>query len=154
MTEHEPSGEVRLRAVDDADLPIFLAHQDDPIAAAMAAFPTREPGPFYEHWAEIRADPAVVCRTIESDGVVVGDIVKWEEDDRHELGFWIDRGAWGRGIASAALGLMLEERPERPMHARVARHNVGAQRVLERNGFGRVGQTDSDGLIEDLYRLG
>ena len=48
---------VRIRPVEDDDLPIFLAHQDDPVAAAMAAFPTRAPDVFYAHWAKIRADP-------------------------------------------------------------------------------------------------
>ena len=46
--EPPPSGMTgpgsRIRPVEDDDLPIFLAHQDDPVAAAMAAFPTRAPG--------------------------------------------------------------------------------------------------------------
>ena len=50
---------VRLRPVEDADLPIFLAHQEGPVAAAMAAFPTRAPDAFFEHWATIRADPTM-----------------------------------------------------------------------------------------------
>jgi RimJ/RimL family protein N-acetyltransferase len=144
---------VALRAVEDADLPIFLAHQDDPVAAAMAAFPTRAPEAFYEHWAEIRADPIVVARTITVDGVVVGDIVCWVEDGRREVGYWIGQEHWGRGYATAALRLLLDEVQERPMMARAAEHNARSQRVLERCGFVRVGETDVDGFHEAIYRL-
>ena len=96
---------VRLRPVEDADLPIFLAHQDDPVAVAMAAFPTRAPDVFYEHWATIRADPVNVTRTIVADGVVAGDIVSWIAGDHREVGYWVGREWWGRGIATNALRL-------------------------------------------------
>ena len=154
MTTPPAPADVRLRAVEDADLPIFLAHQDDPVAAAMAAFATRTPDAFYEHWAEIRADPTVVARTITVDGVVVGDIVCWVEDGRREVGYWIGREHWGRGYATAALRLLLGEVPDRPIHARAADHNAGSRRVLEHCGFVRVGDTDADGFREGIYRLG
>jgi RimJ/RimL family protein N-acetyltransferase len=145
--------DVRLRPVEESDLPIFLAHQDDPVAAAMAAFPTRAPDAFYAHWAEILADPTGVARTITADDAVVGDIVSWVEDGRHEVGYWIGREAWGRGYATAALRLLLELVPDRPMHARAADHNVGSRRVLEHCGFVRVGETEADGFREGIYRL-
>lgn len=144
---------VRLRPVEDADLPIFLTHQDDPIAAAMAAFPTRAPDAFYQHWAEIRADPTVVARTITVDGAVIGDIVSWVEDGGREVGYWIAREQWGRGYATAALRLLLAEIPERPISARAAEHNTRSRRVLEHCGFVRVGETDADGFHEGIYRL-
>jgi RimJ/RimL family protein N-acetyltransferase len=153
MTEPAPP-DIRLRPVEDADLPIFLAHQDDPVAAAMAAFATRAPDAFYDHWAEIRTDPTVVTRTITVDGTVVGDIVCWVEDDRREVGYWIGREHWGRGYATAALRSLLEEVPDRPIDARVADHNAGSRRVLEHCGFVRVGETDADGLHEGIFRLG
>ena len=154
MTTPPGPADIRLRAVQDADLPIFLAHQDDPVAAAMAAFATRAPDAFYEHWAEILADPTGVARTITADGVVVGDIVSWVEDGRREVGYWIAREQWGRGYATAALRLLLGEVPDRPIHARVADHNVGSRRVLEHCGFVRIGETDADGFVEGIYRLG
>ena len=148
------TADVRLRPVEDADLAIFLAHQDDPVAAAMAAFPTRAPDAFYEHWTEIRADPTVLARTITVDRVVVGDIVSWVEDGRHEVGYWIGREHWGHGYATAALRLLLDEVPDRPLFARAAEHNVGSRRVLDHCGFIRVGETDADGFREAIYRLG
>ena len=144
---------IRLRAVEDADLPIFLTHQDDPVAAAMAAFATREPTAFYAHWAEIRADPTNVTRTILADDVVIGDIVSWVEDGRREVGYWLARDVWGRGYATEALRLLLEEVPDRPMQARVADHNIASRRVLEHLGFVRVGETSADGFLEGIFRL-
>jgi RimJ/RimL family protein N-acetyltransferase len=154
MTTPPAPADIRLRAVEDADLPIFLAHQDDPVAAAMAAFATRTPDAFYRHWAEIRADPTVVARTITADGVVVGDIVNWLEDGHREVGYWIGRDHWGRGFATAALRSLLEEVLERPIEARVADHNTGSRRVLEHCGFVQVGDTEADGFHEGIYRLG
>jgi RimJ/RimL family protein N-acetyltransferase len=85
--------------------------------------------------------------------VVVGDIVSWFEDGRHEVGYWIAREAWGRGYATAALRLLLQEVPDRPMFARVAEHNVGSRRVLDHCRFVRVGETAADGFREGIYRL-
>lgn len=146
--------DVRLRPVEDADLPILLTHQDDPIAAAMAAFPTRAPDAFYAHWAEIRADPTVVARTIVVDGVVVGDIVSWLADGDREVGYWIARESWGRGYATEALRLLLDEITERPITGHVAIENVGSRRVLEHCGFVRVGEAlADDGVLESIMRL-
>ncbi len=145
---------VRLRPVEDDDLPIFLAHQDDPIAAAMAAFPTRAPDAFYAHWAEIRAEPTNITRTIVADDEVAGDIVSWLADGERDVGYWVGRSWWGRGVATAALRLLLEEIPERPMIAHVAPDNIGSRRVLEHCGFVPVGRAIADdGVLEDIYRL-
>jgi RimJ/RimL family protein N-acetyltransferase len=145
---------IRLRPVEDADLPILLAHQDDPIAAAMAAFPTRAPDAFYEHWAKIRADPTNVTRAIVANDEVVGDIVSWLDDGRREVGYWIGRDHWGKGFATAALRLLLDEIVERPVTAHVALDNIGSQRVVEHCGFIRVGEAvANDGVHEAIFRL-
>lgn len=149
------ASDVRLRAVVDADLPIFLAHQDDPVAAAMAAFPTRDPEAFYAHWAEIRADPTNVTRAIVVDDVVVGDIVSWLDDGKREVGYWIGREWWGRGYATEALRLLIDELPDRPLTAHVALDNIGSRRVLEHCGFVLVGEAEADdGVRESIMRLG
>jgi RimJ/RimL family protein N-acetyltransferase len=146
--------EVGIRPVEDEDLPIFLAHQDDPIAAAMASFPIRAPDVFYEHWARIRADPTNVTRTIVADGEVVGDVVSWLDDGRRQVGYWIGRGHWGKGFAAAALRLLLAEICDRPVTAHVALDNIGSQRVVEKCGFVRVGEeVADDGVHEAIFRL-
>ena len=146
--------QVSIRPVEDDDLPIFLAHQDDPIAAAMAAFPTRAPDVFYEHWAKIRAEPANTTRTIVVDGEVVGDIVSWRGENGREVGYWIGRSHWGKGYATAALRLLLEEITDRPITAHVAVGNIGSQRVVEKCGFVRVGEEVADDDVrEAIFRL-
>ena len=147
--------EVRIRPVEDADLPIFLAHQDDPVAAAMAAFPTRAPDVFYEHWATIRSDPTNYTRTIVADDEVVGDIVSWLDAGGREVGYWIGREHWGKGFAAAALRLLLEEIEDRPITAHIVPDNIGSQRVVEKCGFVRVGEEAADdGVHELIFRLG
>ena len=148
------SQQVRLRPVEDADLPIFLAHQDDPVAAAMAAFPTRAPDAFYEHWATIRADPTNLTRTIVADDQVVGDIVSWLDHGNRQVGYWIGRDHWGKGFATAALRLLLEEIKDRPVTAHIVPANIGSQRVAEKCGFVRVGEeVADDGVHEAIFRL-
>ena len=145
---------IRIRPVEDDDLPIFFAHQDDPVAAAMAAFPTRATDAFFEHWAKIRADPINVTRTIVADDEVVGDIVSWLDDGRRQVGYWIGRSHWGKGFATAALRLLLEEITDRPVTAHIALDNIGSQRVLEKCGFVRVGEeVAADGVHEAIFRL-
>jgi RimJ/RimL family protein N-acetyltransferase len=146
--------EVRIRSVEDADLPIFLAHQDDPVAAAMAAFPTRAPDVFYEHWATIRADPTNYTRTIVADDEVVGDIVSWLDHGSRQVGYWVGRDHWGKGYATAALRLMLDEITDRPITAHIVPANIGSQRVVEKCGFLRVGEeVADDGVHELVFRL-
>ena len=80
------------------------------------------------------------------------------EGDR-ELTYWVDPGRWGRGIASEALRLFLMSEVQRPLHARVAAHNRRSGKVLERNGFVKVGEETSwaegagDDIREHVYRL-
>jgi RimJ/RimL family protein N-acetyltransferase len=148
------SPRVRLRPVEDADLPIFLAHQDDPVAAAMAAFPTRAPDVFYAHWATIRADPTNYTRAIVAGDEVVGDIVSWLDHGSRQVGYWIGREHWGKGFATTALRLLLEEIKDRPVTAHIVPANIGSQRVVEKCGFVRVGEeVADDGVHEIIFRL-
>ena len=136
---------VRLREVEPGDLPLFFAHQQDAVAAAMAAFTSRERAAFDAHWAKILADETGLIRTIvlassgSADSApgehVVGNIVSWNSDGKRELGYWIDRAFWGRGVATAALLAFLSLEQTRPLFAGVAKHNAASFRVLEKCGF-------------------
>ena len=141
---------VLLRAVRDDDLDVLFAHQSDPEAAAMADFPSRDREAFLAHLAGIRADPEVRYRVIEADGMVVGNIGSFDAHGGREVGYWIDRAQWGRGIASRALALLLAEEPLRPLQAGVAPSNPASRRVLEKAGFVPDGVAD-DGYL--LFRL-
>jgi RimJ/RimL family protein N-acetyltransferase len=146
---------VTLRDVTESDLPILFAHQLDPEATRMAAFPAREWESFLTHWqTKVLGNPATCNRTIVSHGAVVGYISSWPDGERRFVGYWIGREHWHRGIATAALQEFLGHDLARPLHAIVAAHNVGSIRVLERGGFVRQDATMSeDGVEECLYRL-
>jgi RimJ/RimL family protein N-acetyltransferase len=128
-------GGVELREVTEEDLPIFFEHQIDPEALRMAAFTPRNRKEFMAHWAGIVGDDAVDKKTILFDGDVVGSIVSFEKAGKREVGYWIDRRFWGKGIATTALSAFLNHVKVRPLYARVAKHNVASIRVLEKCGF-------------------
>ena len=140
---------VRLRNVEDRDLDVFFDHQADPQAVEMAAFPAREQDQFAAHWARIRADDTKVVRTIVADGVVAGNIGSWQEDGQQLLGYWVGREWWGRGVATQALALLVDELPIRPLYAHVAVHNAGSVRVLEKCGFRRDREQESEAPMPD-----
>lgn len=144
-----------LRDVIESDLPILFSHQLDPEATRMAAFPAREWSAFLAHWqTKVLGNPATCNRTIVCDGVVVGYISSWPDEERRFVGYWIGREHWHRGIATAALTAFLGQDNTRPLHALVAGHNAGSIRVLEKCGFVREGATTSeDGIEEHLYRI-
>ncbi len=128
-----------MREALDGDLPVLFEHQRDPEANEMAAFPAREWGPFVAHAARVHVDPTVTSRTILVDGQVAGSIVCWlDETGERDVGYWLGREFWGRGLATRTLATFLELVPDRPLHARVAKHNAGSRRVLEKCGFAIV----------------
>ncbi len=126
---------IQLRNVEAADLPLFFEHQRDPIAVAMVAFNSRDRAAFDQHWAKLLADDSLLKKTIIADGEVVGNIGSWTADGKREVGYWIDRAFWGRGVATEALSAFLDLEPIRPLYAGVAKHNVGSIRVLQKCGF-------------------
>jgi RimJ/RimL family protein N-acetyltransferase len=149
-------GEVSIRAVEESDLSTFLEHQADPVANRMANFEPRDPDVFMAHWAKILRDETTVVRTIEFEGQVAGNIVSWEHDGERDVGYWVGREHWGKGVATAALSAFLDELETRPLHAHVATHNIGSIRVLERCGFERIGPptpAGDDGMEELLLKL-
>ena len=136
-----------LRDVVESDLPVFFEHQQDPEATAMADFPARDREAFDTHWARILADDTLTKKTIVVEGQVAGNAVSWSQDGRRLVGYWLGREFWGRGLATQALAELVDELGTRPLHAYVAKTNIGSIRVLEKCGFVR---SDED---EDLYVL-
>lgn len=137
---------VRLRPILPADLPILYQFQLDPESNALAAVNPRDLDTFNAIYAKILGDAPEMRRTtaraiIADDGTgaptLVGSISCFQRDGLDYIGYWIDRagGHWGKGYATRAVALLLEEVKTRPLHARVATHNAASLRVLERNGF-------------------
>ena len=127
--------EVLLRDVEPGDLPLFFEHQRDPVAVALVVFRSRERGEFDKHWTKILADETALTKTIVADGQVAGHIASFLRDGEREIGYWIDRALWGRGIASEALSAFLRLEQRRPLCAGVAPHNIASMRVLQKCGF-------------------
>jgi RimJ/RimL family protein N-acetyltransferase len=135
--------EVVLRPVADADLDVFFDHYRDRVASRMAAFIAGDPEDreaFDAKWSRIRDNPEITVRTIEFGGQVAGHIASFVMHGDLEVTYWVDRALWGRGIATKALGQLLELVGERPIHGRAAADNLGSLRVLEKCGFRRIGE--------------
>lgn len=142
----------------DEDHDALFAFQRDPAAVRMAAFTRADPddrAAFDAHHHRVRADPAVRHRAIERDGVLVGTVAAFTVEGEREVTYWVDPAHWGEGIATDALRLLLAEEPERPVFGRVAVHNTGSRRVLERCGFVVVGRDRgfAAGIGEDVDEL-
>jgi RimJ/RimL family protein N-acetyltransferase len=153
---------IALRLVEDADLDALFDQWRDPEAVRMAAFTAEDPddrSAFDAHMARARSSPDVTLRAVTRCGQLVGSIASFVSGDQTEVTYWIDRDAWGTGIASRALGLLLGLVPTRPLQARAASDNIGSLRVLEKAGFKIVGTETSfaparNGEIEEtILRL-
>jgi RimJ/RimL family protein N-acetyltransferase len=132
---------VLVRDVIEQDLPIFFQHQLDPDANRMAAFPPREWDAFLAHWTtKIMGDETVTAKTILYNGQVAGNIVSWEHADQQEVGYWLGKAYWGKGIASQAFAAFLLIVKIRPLFAHVAKHNIASLRVLRKCGFTIAGE--------------
>jgi len=141
---------IQLRDVEADDLPLFFEHQRDSIAVAMVAFHSRDRAAFDQHWAKLLADDSLLKKTIvvvsavsaenvasavSAENQVAGNIGSWTAEGKREVGYWIDRAFWGRGVATEALSAFLCLEQTRPLYAGVAKHNVASIRVLQKCGF-------------------
>ena len=137
---------IALRPVVDNDLGPLFSQSRDPESVLMAAFTPDDPDDrtaFDAHMARVRSLPDVTMRAVTCDNDLVGSIAAFDLDGRTEVTYWIDRAAWGRGIASRALELLLDLVPARPLYARAASDNAGSLRVLQKSGFKVVGTENS-----------
>lgn len=129
------TNEILLRTVTVSDLPTLFEQQLNPEATAMATFPSRDRDAFMAHWAKIMAYEKSIIKTILYVGQVAGYILSWEMEGEREVGYWLGKEFWGKGIMTQALAEYISIVKTRPLFAHVARHNVGSQRVLEKCGF-------------------
>jgi RimJ/RimL family protein N-acetyltransferase len=135
---------VSLRPVEDRDLDTIYQQVTDPDSIRMAAFTAEDQTDrraFLNRMSRLRADTSVSYRVIDVDGAIAGTIASFRIDNQREVTYWVDRTQWGKGIASAALQLLLAETAERPLHARAASDNVGSLRVLRKLGSDALAST-------------
>ncbi|WP_066935680.1 GNAT family N-acetyltransferase [Microtetraspora fusca] len=154
---------VALRGVEDGDLDALFHQMRDPQSVQMAAFTSKDPDDrqaFDAHMSKLRTSPDVILRAVTRDGHLVGSIGSFVIDGDTEVTYWIDRAAWGQGVASHALAQFLELVPVRPLYARAASDNLGSLRVLQKAGFTIIGTETSYAparnaeIEESILRLG
>jgi RimJ/RimL family protein N-acetyltransferase len=126
---------VRLRPVQQGDLPRMYDLQLDPESNRMAVTIPRSREAFDSHWAKSLDAPGNTTRAVLVGQALVGYISCFPMDDQDHVGYWIDRAYWGRGIASRALHLLLQEVAKRPLVATAATSNRASLRVLQKCGF-------------------
>ena len=80
-------------------------------------------------------DPQVAARVILIGEERAGIVSCFQREGQDRVGYWIDKGHWGRGIASRALRLLLAEVTRRPLFATAATSNGASLRVLQKCGF-------------------
>lgn len=132
---------IDLRPIDDDDLDAVFEMMRDREAVEMAAFTAADPDDraAFDAWiARQRADDDVLCLVVTEDGGFAGTAAAFTIDGDREVSFWIARHAWGRGVATAALRLLISHEPVRPLYARAAAHNAGSIAVLRKAGFTEV----------------
>jgi RimJ/RimL family protein N-acetyltransferase len=137
---------IALRPVDDGDLDALFEQMRDREGVRMAAFTVQDPDDrdaFDAHMARVRSSPDITMRAVTCDGRLAGSIASFPAGGQAEVTYWIDRAAWGQGIATRALALLLDLVTARPLYARAASDNAGSLRVLQKCGFRAVGTEKS-----------
>jgi len=99
-------------------------------------------------WVETAAEPGrSVHLAIEFDGKAVGGLGTIAGEgiacETAQFGYWLGQEHWGKGLATAAAGALLNHLMEHKLFARIEASvfawNPASMRVLERLGFVREG---------------
>ncbi len=136
-----PVGRIELRDLDDDDLDAVFEMMRDADAVAMAAFTAADPDDrvAFDAWiARNRALDGVLQFVVTERGGFAGTAATFWVDGDREVTYWIARHAWGRGVATEALQLLISREPVRPLYARAAAHNAASIAVLRKCGFTEV----------------
>lgn len=153
-----------------ADRPALLRHADDPdVARNLRALPHPYDGAAADAWlAHAAADPAPAgVWAVEVDGQAAGCIALERGADVEacgaEVGYWLGRAYWGRGLATEALRAVTAAAWGEPdlgrLYAGVFSWNAASMRVLEKAGYRReavlVRSGVKDGAVFDrvVYAL-
>ncbi len=152
---------ISLRDAKKSDVPKFYRMHADPEANRAGSFIPRTRKDFYAHWDKVLGNRLNVKQTLICDGKVAGYMVHFVRTGTGkkkftEVGYWIDRKYWGKGLATEGLRLLLIQRKKRPVFAWVAKKNPGSIRVAEKCGFKVVKEdtyTNPAGVVVEGYLL-
>jgi RimJ/RimL family protein N-acetyltransferase len=138
--------ECYLRFLSHRDAPNLARHANDPMVAAYLtnAFPSPYSTEDAINFIDlVKEDKTKVIMAIAAGEEVVGCIGLHQtanHDEMYwELGYWLGRAFWNRGIATAAVTAFMSYIrtiiPDDIIYARVYRQNAASIKVLEKNGF-------------------
>ena len=133
---------VALRDARPKDVPAFYRMHADPEANKAGDFTPRPRPAFFNHWKKVLKNRLCLKKAILADGKVAGYVVSFYRTGtgrpkRREIGYWIGREFWGRGLATEGLRQLLLTHKTRPLYARVARTNPASLQVALKCGFKR-----------------
>lgn len=134
-------GHIELRELRDDDCDAVFEMMRDVDAVAMAAFTAADPDDreAFDAWmARNRANRESTLFVVTERGGFAGIAGSFFVGSDREVTYWIARHAWGRGVATEALHLLISREPVRPLYARVAAHNAASIAVLRRCGFAEI----------------
>lgn len=105
----------------------------------------------------IAKEETQLCRAIVIDGAAVGSVGVFPKTDIYrrsaELGDWLAKPFWGRGIMTAAVAEICREAFQRfdivRIEAAINARNAASRRVVEKNGFTLEGV-----LRQSVYKRG
>jgi [ribosomal protein S5]-alanine N-acetyltransferase len=156
---------VRLRPQLASDADAFFPYVSDPELSRYVTWSAHTKIEQTREWlregAEMIAKGTDMIWTIEHEGAPVGCIglhgIRWDvravRSDKAELGFWIARPHWGKGLmteaATAATRWAFETLGLHKVTVGCFEENVGSKRVIERVGFRYLCRFE-----EDLWRDG
>lgn len=159
VTSSGKSAPIRLRgsSIDDAFAVTRLLEGDSELALQTATIPI----PYTIEAARAfltQADPREIFGVLAGEDLV-GMIGMVGDHDPVEIGYWIGRRHWGKGFATSAVGLIVQEAQRRGIARLVAEvfpSNAASMRVLEKCGFARQGSVYKDlperGGLRELIR--
>ena len=132
---------------DDLDSLVANASHADVSRGLRDRFPYPYTGDDGRAWLARAVDESDRSWAIEIDGLAVGGVSLHPGSDVHrhsaELGYWIGRSIWGRGVMSAIIARFAPEAMSafrlHRLFAAVYANNPASARVLEKTGFVREG---------------
>jgi len=140
----------RVRPFRPSDLESLVKHANDPLVASQLR--DRFPHPYTLEVGRAFLEAIAVAEPIESfaievDGAAVGGVGVHPGSDvaraSAEIGYWIGRELWGRGIATTAVRAVADYFLGTAVYCRLHAHtfegNLASQRVLEKCGFVKEG---------------